>query len=104
MATVWILILLMWGAVLPLSVPLSAQPAAGGREQVDAHLAKARELLKQNRPDLAIGEFRAIVAGDPNNTEAHANLGVLLFFQGDYAKAAPELRESLRLKPEQWKI
>jgi tetratricopeptide (TPR) repeat protein len=100
MVTVWILRILVWGAV----VPLSAQPAAGGRQQMDAHLAKARELLQQNRPDLAIGEFRAIVAGDPNNTEAHANLGVLLFFQGDYAKAAPELRESLRLKPEQWKI
>jgi tetratricopeptide (TPR) repeat protein len=104
MVTVWILTILVWSVVVPLSVPLSAQPAVGGPQQMDAHLAKARELLQQNRPDLAIGEFRAIVAGDPNNTEAHANLGVLLFFQGDYAKAAPELRESLRLKPEQWKI
>ena len=82
---------------------LPAQPAASGR-QMEVHLAKARELLKQNRPDLAIGEFRAIVALDANNGEAHANLGVLLFFQGDYAKAAPELREALRLKPELWKI
>jgi tetratricopeptide (TPR) repeat protein len=45
-----------------------------------------------------------VIALDANNGEAHANLGVLLFFQGDYAKAAPELCEALRLKPELWKI
>jgi len=48
---------------------------------------------------LAIPEFRAIVALDPNNVDAQGNLGVLLFFQGAYADAIPPLRTALRLRP-----
>ena len=48
---------------------------------------------------MAIPEFRAIVALDPNNVDAQGNLGVLLFFQGAYADAIPPLRTALRLRP-----
>jgi cytochrome c-type biogenesis protein CcmH/NrfG len=53
---------------------------------------------------LAEREFSAILALDPDNVDAHGNLGVLLFFQGDYAKAAPELRAALKLQPALTKI
>ena len=45
-------------------------------------------------------EFQSVVALDPKNVDALANLGVLLFFQGDYAKATPVLRSALNFQPD----
>ena len=81
-----------------------SQSPAGRQPQIESHGHQAQEFLKQNRPDLAIPEFRAILALDPNNVDAHGNLGVLLFFQGAYAEAIPQLRAALRLRPTLWKI
>ena len=66
------------------------------QQQIESHSHKAAEYLKEDKPDLAVPEFRAIVALDPNNVDAHGNLGVLLFFQGAYAEAIPQLRAALR--------
>jgi Tfp pilus assembly protein PilF len=74
------------------------------KEQIDAHSRKAQEFLKENRPDLAAAEFKAIVDLDPNNLDARGNLGVLLFFHGDYKQAARELQAALKLQPALWKI
>src|ERR1700738_3862425 len=89
------------GAILFLlgSLPCVSQSAASRKHQIESHGHQAQEFLKQNRPDLAIPEFRAIVALDPNNVDAQGNLGVLLFFQGGYADAIPPLRTALRLHP-----
>jgi Tfp pilus assembly protein PilF len=76
-----------------------AQSAANRPGQIASHSHQAQEFLKQNRPDLAISEFRAIVALDPNNVDARGNLGVLLFFQGDYQGAIPQLRKAVTLRP-----
>jgi tetratricopeptide (TPR) repeat protein len=73
-------------------------------EQIQKHLSEAHRLLAENKPAAAIPEFQAVVGLDPANTDARANLGVLLFFQQKYAAAVPELREALRLKPGLWKI
>jgi Tfp pilus assembly protein PilF len=81
-----------------------SQSVARGQQQIESHSHQAQEFLKENRPDLAIPEFRAIVALDPNNVDAHGNLGVLLFFQAAYADAIPQLRAALRLRPTLWKI
>ncbi len=80
------------------------QTGAGPQQQVDTHLRQAQEFLRANRPDLAAGEFAAIVALEPGNVDARGNLGVLLFFQGEYAKASPQLRQALKLRPTLWKI
>lgn len=74
------------------------------KEQIEAHSRKAQEFLKANRPDLAAAEFKAIVDLDPNNLDARGNLGVLLFFHGDYKQAARELQAALKLQPGLWKI
>jgi len=86
------------------SLQCVSQSAASRQPQIESHSRQAQEFLKQNRPDLAMPEFRAIVALDPNNVDARGNLGVLLFFQGDYADAIPQLRAALRLRPTLWKI
>jgi Flp pilus assembly protein TadD len=82
----------------------AAFPIYSQVNQIDSHARQAEEYLRANRPELAIPEFAAIVSLDPKNADARGNLGVLLFFQGDYAKAAPQLREALALRPGLWKL
>jgi tetratricopeptide (TPR) repeat protein len=82
------------------SFPQSTSPA----RQIAAHASQAQQFLKNNRPDLAAREYAAIIALDPGNIEAHTNLGVLFYFNADYAKAAPQLRAALKLRPDLWKI
>src|SRR6266478_3848157 len=86
------------------SLPCLSQSTASRQQQIESHSHQAQEFLKQNRPDLAIPEFRAIVALDPNNADARGNLGVLLFFENAYADAIPQLRAALKLRPTLWKI
>src|SRR5436190_19226503 len=73
-------------------------------QQIETHSRQAQEYLKNNRPNLAAKEFSAIVALDPNNLDARGKLGVLLFFQGDFANAAQQLHAALQLQPSLWKI
>jgi tetratricopeptide (TPR) repeat protein len=81
-----------------------SQSTAGLPQGIASHAHQAQEFLKERRPDLAIPEFRAIVALDPNNVDARGNLGVLLFFQGDYSAAIPQLRAALKLRPTLWRM
>src|SRR6267378_2334349 len=81
-----------------------SQTAPSPQQQIQEHTRKAQEYLRENRPDLAVLEFKAIVAFEPNNADARGNLGVLLFFQGAYAEAIPQLRAALKMQPSLWKI
>jgi len=68
-------------------------------DQVALHAQKARQFLHANQPDRAIPEFRSILSIDPGNVDALGNLGVLLYFQGDYAGAIPQLQAALKIDP-----
>ena len=81
-----------------------AQPTVTKQQQIEEHTQKAHTFLAQQRPDLAIPEFQSIVALDPDNVDAQGNLGVLLFFSGDSAGAAPHLRSAVKLQAGLWKI
>src|SRR5258707_1358079 len=81
-----------------------SQTAPSPQQQIQEHPRKAQEYLRENRPDLAVPEFKAIVALEPNNADARGNLGVLLFFQGAYPEAIPQLRAALKMQPSLWKI
>jgi predicted Zn-dependent protease len=85
-------------------LPGFAQSSPGRQQEIESHNHKAAEYLKHNRPDLAAPEFRAIVDLDPNNVDARGNLGTMLFFQGAYAEAIPQLRAALKLQPTLWKM
>jgi tetratricopeptide (TPR) repeat protein len=96
---------LVWASLVFFgSAACFSQSSANNQQQLQAHSRQAQEYLKQNRPDLAIPEFRAIVALSPNNVDARGNLGVLLFFQGDYPAAIPQLQAALKLRPTLWRI
>ncbi len=92
-----IIFVLLAGSCFPQSTP-------GKQRQIESHARQAQEFLKANRPDQASGEFKAILALDPDNVEAHANLGVLLTFRGAYDRAIPELRRAFELRPTLWNI
>ena len=65
------------------------------QQEFAAHIQKAHSYLDQKQPALAIPEFQAAVAIDPENVDAQANLGVLLFFQGKAADSIPHFRAAL---------
>ena len=85
----------------PLSSFAQSQPSRN--QQIELHTRKAAEYLQGNKPDLAASEFRDILAIDPNNVDAHGNLGAILFFEDAYADAIPQLRAALKLRPTLWK-
>jgi cytochrome c-type biogenesis protein CcmH/NrfG len=90
---------------LPATSLLSfCQTTRSKQEQINQHMQLAQRYLKEQRPDLAIPELQALVALEPENTDVQGNLGVLLFFRGDYAGAATHLRAALKAQPELWKI
>ena len=73
-------------------------------EQVRIHQQRAHQLLSEKKPQSAAKEFAAVLAADPNNLDAQANLGVLLYFQKDYAGAEPHLRAAVTQQPGLTKI
>jgi len=85
-------------------LPSFSQSGGARQQQIESHSRLAQEFLKNNRPDRAAQEFAAILELDPDNIDARGNLGVLLYFQGDYTKAAPELRAAIKLRPALSKI
>jgi tetratricopeptide (TPR) repeat protein len=98
------IVVLSWVVLFVALQPSFSQSTPSRQQQIEAHSHQAGEYLHENRPDLAVPEFRAIVALDPNNVDAHGNLGVVLFFQSAYTDAMPELRAALKLRPTLWKI
>lgn len=75
-----------------------------GTTSAQRHEERARQFLAEKKPDMAIPEFRAVLASDPSNLDAQANLGVLLFFRADYAGATPYLRQAVTQQPNLSKI
>jgi len=81
-----------------------AQDQADMQQQIAEHNRKAQEYLHQKRPELALRELQALVALDPTNTDALANIGVLLFFKGDCANAVPPLQAANAQRSGLWRV
>lgn len=82
------------------AVQAQSSPEAGSlASQIAAHSRMAQQYLSEKRPDLAIPELKTVVQLDPNNLQAQANLGVLLYFKGQYGEANDALRKALDLHP-----
>ena len=79
---------------------MAAQVASAAQ----THERKAQEYINQKQPKLAIPEFKAVLATDPNNLNALANLGVLLYFEQNYVEAVPYLKQAVAKRPDMSKI
>jgi tetratricopeptide (TPR) repeat protein len=98
------LLLLVLLAAPMLASPVGQVPAATTPQTAEDHLNLAKRFLAEKKTDLAIAELKQVVALAHGNLEARANLGVLLYFHGNYAEAAPELRAAVKAQPDLWKI
>lgn len=78
--------------------PQTATSNQSDRPDVESHNRRAQEFLAEKRADLAIPELEAVIALDARNLNAQANLGVLLYFRGEYAKAEPHLRAATEIQ------
>ena len=96
-----VLVLLLWLGLV--AVRAGAQ-SSSAEEQARVHSQRAHQLLSEKKPELAAKEFTAVLADDPNNLDARANLGVLLFFQGKYSEAEPHLHAAVDRQPDLTRI
>ena len=85
--------------LLASAFPLAAQTKPSRASEVHDHLRKAEEYLKAKNPDSAAKEFDAVLALDPKNAEAYANLGVIAFARSDYRNASQNFRKALAIDP-----
>jgi len=95
------------GVSLILMIGTFAANLSGQGKQSDSFapaLARAQQYLSQNKPDLAMREYKFILLEDPNNVQVQANLGVLLFFANRCAEAKEHLSKALAIQPGMDKI
>lgn len=68
-------------------------------KDAEAHFRLGFELLKQNRLDEAVREYRDGLRINPNNAEAHYKLGLTLMGQGKMEEALEEYKGCLVVDP-----
>jgi tetratricopeptide (TPR) repeat protein len=83
---------------------LMAQDAKDIPARIGALEQQVQKYLQEQKPQLAIPLLREIVSLDPKNLNGQANLGVLLFFQGNHPEAIAHLRTALELQPDLLRI
>ena len=94
-----------WALVLLLTLPagvltgMAAQSNVPRAAEIHDHLRRAADYLKANDRNSAATEFDAVLALDPKNAEANANLGVMAFSERDYRTASQYLRKALATDP-----
>jgi tetratricopeptide (TPR) repeat protein len=90
--------------VLLCTVTAGGQSSPTQADELATHRRLAQQYLSQHEPAKAVPELQAVVRLDPADTEARANLGVLLFFEGQYDAAVPQLKAAVEAQPTLWKI
>ena len=80
------------------------QSAPNTQDRVKTLEQEVQTYLQERKPELAIPLLREIVSLQPDNLNAQANLGVLLFFQGNYADAIARLHAAVQMQPSLWRI
>lgn len=78
---------------------IAAQTGNSGAAEVHDRLHKAEEYLKANDSNSAAKELNAVLALDPRNAEAYADLGVISFARRDYGNASQYLSHALAIDP-----
>jgi len=91
-------VLLLLG-VISTSMSVSAQQA-GSTSALKDQAARAERALREQDVPGAVREYRAMIAADPQNSQAWTALGVLLYGSGRSAEAAEALTRALQINPQ----
>jgi tetratricopeptide (TPR) repeat protein len=75
------------------------QSSATSSTEVQIHFKRALAALKAGTPATATKEFLEVLALDPRNAEAYADLGGVAFLQGNYSQASGYLTKALAIDP-----
>ncbi|HWH61094.1 MAG TPA: tetratricopeptide repeat protein [Terriglobales bacterium] len=96
---------LLFSLVVLLSTSIAgAQGTSDPKGSIADLQQQAGKYLQEQKPQLAIPILRQLVSLNPQDVNAHGDLGVLLFFQNNYPEAITEMRAALRLQPSLWRI
>jgi len=94
----------LWSAsltvlVVSLAYVALAQAPSQPSAQIRDHFQRAHAALRMNDAISAEREFRAILALDPKNFEAHTGVGILEMGRGDWRGASDEFHSALAAQP-----
>lgn len=89
---------ILFVAIAPYDLCSGAQRSPDG----ELHARRAQAAIASNRPDIASTELQALIRLEPNDINAHASLGMVLFTQGHYDQAAKNFESALALSPSLW--
>lgn len=81
-----------------------SQSDASKQQQIQAHVQRAQQAILSSDFVSAEREFQAVVTLDPSNLDALGNVGVMRYFQGDWAGATEQFRKVLEIQPKAWKV
>ncbi len=86
---------------LTLALTVSAQPEThSGQDAMAARFAAGHEAMQAGRFVAAEEQFRAVLDSRPDLAEARANLGLVLFLQGEYKESVGELEAVAATDPD----
>ena len=80
---------------------LPGQTITGGQaaNEVAALLAQARQELNAGDLPAAVEAYRSVLEVEPDNAEAHFNLGLVVSRKGLWSQAIPHLRRAIQTDP-----
>ena len=81
-----------WSLLLLSAVAVSL---AQSESEFSLHARRAEAAIKANDKATAEAELNWMLKADPENVDAHANLGMLKYVQGDYLEAGRQFQAAL---------
>jgi tetratricopeptide (TPR) repeat protein len=91
----WVVILAM---VSPYCLGLGEQRGP----DAELHAQRAQAAIASNQPNIASVELEALIRLEPNDVNARASLGMVLFTQGHFDRAAINFKAALARSPSLW--
>lgn len=73
-------------------------------DKVSSAGKRALQDLHDQRPDLAIGEYKKILEADPHNVDARSNLGLAYYMQQNFVNAADQFEIVIKSASAPWNI
>jgi len=93
-----LILMLLWATGANLQGALGS--SSPQEDEAAAHFLAGQKAMQASEIQRAIQEFKQTLRLMPNLAEAHANLGLAYYLEGQYLAAIPELEKAHQLKPQ----